>query len=103
MEKDSKTYQIPTKKVPQQKIFNIDSKRIRDIDINPPVQYGKSDEGMKRLDPNTLIIDSTKHNNYMITNCIYAAKIKRVITLDSLSTVLKLYKLNCKLDRVIKG
>ncbi|KAL4463948.1 hypothetical protein ABPG74_005885 [Tetrahymena malaccensis] len=101
VEKNITTYLLPTVKMPEQKKFNTNQKQIREIDINPPILFGKTEEGIKRLIPSSIITDSSKHNNQQITKGVYASGYRRIITLDSLSTSLKVFKLNSIFERNI--
>ncbi|EAR85821.2 WD domain, G-beta repeat protein (macronuclear) [Tetrahymena thermophila SB210] len=101
VEKNITTYLLPTVKMPEQKKFNTNQKQIREIDINPPILFGKTEEGIKRLIPSSIVTDSSKHNNQQITKGVYASGYRRIITLDSLSTNLKVFKLNSIFERTI--
>lgn len=53
---------IQERLIPEQKKFEINSNRVRDIDINAPVIIGNV-ENMLRIQPNKIITDSLKHKN----------------------------------------
>ncbi|EGR31827.1 hypothetical protein IMG5_101410 [Ichthyophthirius multifiliis] len=94
-------YLVTTTKIKKnicpQKKYNNNSK-IRKIDINPPLIYGKTEEGIKRLNLNSLKADSYRHNNNSITKGVYVQDIQRILILDYLCSYISLYKLNMKYD-----
>ena len=53
---------IQERLIPEQKKFEINSNRIRDIDVSAPVIIGNV-ENMLRILPNKVVTDSLKHKN----------------------------------------
>ncbi|EGR34417.1 RNA recognition motif protein, putative [Ichthyophthirius multifiliis] len=101
VDKNITTYLLPTVKMPEQKKYKLQNQQIRHIDINPSKIYGKNEEGIRSLLPNTLITNSQKNNNYNIIMGYYSEDLKRIIILNSLTNYISIYTLNCKLAQKI--
>ena len=102
IEKDMNNYFLPTKKIPEKKHIEPDPQAVREIDINPPVIYGKNNTGVKRLLKDKIITDRNHHNNQKIKCVSYSHELKKQFTLDSLSNHIKVYDKDCRLVSKIK-
>lgn len=101
IEKNNNNYVLPTKKLAEPKHFERDISRIREIDLSPPIVYGKSNVGIKRILTNKIETDSHRHNNSEIKSSCYSPELKKLFTLDALSNHIKIYDKDCKFESCI--
>lgn len=63
IDKGNNEYILQSKKLPEQTRFTQEMKGIREIDLNPPLIYGKNQLGMKRILADKILTDSSHHEN----------------------------------------
>ena len=62
MDKTNNYKQLETKRMPEKKIFNKKSSKVRTIDLEAPIVYGASKTGLRRLKLDKMKIDKSHHN-----------------------------------------
>lgn len=102
MEGNKIEYQLQSKRIPLQTTDEAAKNIIREVETAPPPIFGQNDLGLKRIQPNTLITDSSHHKNGQIKQSIYASELKKLFTLDSLSNEIFIYSRSCKFEKSIK-
>lgn len=78
VEKDNKTYVVPQKLMPKKTHFKqyddcYDCTRVREIDVFAPLIHGKSESGIKKVNPGYMMPDKLNHKgeNVSVYECLF--------------------------------
>jgi len=101
MESASDGRLIPTHHLPIPKYFKSEEefkqRRVRDIDINPPVVMGGTVNDIQRINKSKIYIDSSKNSNSAIIRVLYSPSLFYVFALHQYSDHVCLYHPDCTL------
>ena len=81
--------------MPKKTYFEYNSKKVRNIDVFAPLIHGKTEQGIKKINPSMIFPDRLRHKGDVVAVACYAAGINRILSLDALGNEIHVLDMEC--------